>query len=142
MKQTPITRREQWREGILEMLKSAKSDEQGKLNSSSEAREQEVLLALAKECGAAQLIEEIDVCRNKSEQNSDELERLGFKYSDSGELDLKWDAPQKLRAEYNAELAKSQADQKSLKRFDSAILQVLKVETAAEARKVAETILG
>src|SRR5438067_8365154 len=103
MKQTQAIRREQWREGILEMLKSAKSDEQGKLVNSSETRKQEVLHALAKGSGRDQLMKEIDECSKKSEKASDELERLGFEYSSTGGLDLKWDAPHKLSAAYTEE---------------------------------------
>jgi len=91
MKQTQPSR-EQWREGILEMLRSAKSDEQGKLKQSSETREQEVLHAVAKESGADQCIKIIDDCRIKTEKASEELAELGFSYED-GNFEIKWNAP-------------------------------------------------
>ena len=124
------------------MLKSAKSDEQEKLKKSSETRKEEVLYTMAKDRGADQRIQDIDDCRIKTEKASEELGKLGFSYED-GDLSMTWNAPLELRAAYDEALLDPQvANVKSLKKFDLAVLKVLTVETAAEAREIAESIFS
>jgi hypothetical protein len=103
--------------------------------------EREVVPKLAEEQGATELITKVRKLRKEVDNVEGSLERLGFNCSDD-RITLKWGAPKALsQALEAAKRSARKESQRSLKRFDLAILGVWAAETADDARKIVEGLL-
>ena len=126
------------------MLVQAKERAQADLESDDDLNrrvESEVLPKLAEERGAAELVTRFRKLHKEVEEVEGNLERLGFNCSDE-RITLRWDAPKVLsQALESAKRSARKENQKSLKKFDLAILGVWAAETADDARKIVEGLL-
>ena len=132
------------RDVFARMLVQAKERAQADLESDDDLNhrvEREVLPKLAEERGATELITKVRKLRKEVEEVEGSLDHLGFDCSDD-RITLKWDAPKTLsQALEAAKRSARKENQKSLKRFDLAILGVWAAETADDARKIVEGLL-
>jgi hypothetical protein len=132
------------RDVFARMLVQAKERAQADLESDDDLNhrvEREVLPKLAEERGATELITKVRKLRKEAEEAEEALDDLGFNCSDD-RITLKWDAPKTLsQALEAAKRSARKENQKSLKKFDLAILGVWAAETADDARKIVEGLL-
>lgn len=130
------------RETLAQMLKDAKSIEQRKLQYADGKSTSSILRALAEEVGALNLVQKVEELGSKLREAEGSLADLGFEASDSGELSLRWTAPAQLRKKYEKRVEEVKPSiEKSLKKYDLAIIGVWTAETAAEAKKIAEGLI-
>lgn len=132
------------RDVCARMLVQAKERAQSELESDDDLCrrvESEVLPKLAEERGATELVAKVRKLRKEVEDAEGSLERLGFNCSDE-RITLRWGAPKALsHALESAKRSARKENQKSLKKFDLAILGVWSAETADDARKIVEGLL-
>jgi hypothetical protein len=132
------------RDAFARMLVQAKERAQAELESDGDLDhrvESEVLPKLAEGRGATELITKVRKLRREVEDTEGTLERLGFNCSDDW-ITLKWDAPKALSQALEASKRSARKErQKSLTKFDLAILGVFAAETADDARKIVEGLL-
>ena len=110
--------------------------------------EKELLPKLAKEHGASdqagtvrKLSKEIDDKKKALSSAEDALRDLGFSWDD-GDLSLTGDAPEVLDQALRKEKRLARAErERSLKKYDQAILAVWAAETADQAKKAVEPLL-
>jgi hypothetical protein len=130
------------RESLARMLTDAKDEERSKLEKADGISASSILRALADEVGALNLVKKVEESRSELKKGEKHLADLGFEVSDSGELELKWDAPDRLKAKYEERTEKGKPSiEKSLKKYDLAIIGVWTAETAAEAKKIVEDLI-
>jgi len=132
------------RDVFARMLVQAKERAQADLESDDDCSrrvEREVLPKLAEERGATELITRVRKLRKEAEETEEALDALGFDCS-ADRITLRWDAPKTLsQALEAAKRAARTENQKSLRKFDLAILGVWAAETAGDARKIVEELL-
>lgn len=132
------------RDVFARMLVQAKERAQAELESDDDISRRvkdEVLPKLAEEHGATELVTKVRKLRKEVEEVEGSLERLGFDCSDD-QITLRWDAPNALsQALESAKRSARRENQKSLKKFDLAILGVWAAETADDDRKIVEGLL-
>ncbi len=142
METQPYNQRQ--RDVFARMLVQAKERAQAELESDSDLDrrvEGEVLPKLAEEKGATALITKVRKLRKEVEDTEGALECLGFNCSDDS-ISLRWDAPKSLSHALEAAKRSARTErQRSLKKFDLAILGVWAAETAVDARKTVEGLL-
>ena len=132
------------RDVFARMLVQAKERAQADLESDGDMNhrvEREVLPKLAEEQGATELIAKVRKLRNETEKVEEALYHIGFDCSDDA-IELRWDAPKTLKQALEAAKRSARKEnQKSLKKFDLAVLGVWAAETADDARKIVEGLL-
>jgi hypothetical protein len=133
------------REIFARMLEEAKNRESETLESVSvlESRiEKELLPKLAQEqAGASELIAKIGPLEKELAVAEKALCDLGFEFDDDV-LSLRWNAPAKLQKALEAGKRSARIErEKSLKKFDLAILGVWSAETTGEAKGIVEALL-
>lgn len=135
---------EKQRDVFARMLMQAKERAHEELESDDDVErraDREVVAKLAKEQGALELVANVRKLRKEVEDVEEKLEHLGFECN-AERIVLRYDAPKALRK--TLETAKRSArleNQKSLKKFDLAILGVWAAATADDARKIVEGLL-
>jgi hypothetical protein len=130
------------REHLSHMLKDAKSTEKGRLENADDVSTDSILRALAEKAGALDLMQKIEELENQKEKAKKSLASLGFEFSYSGRLQLSSDAPRHLSASYGKQLVEAKSSiEKSVKKYDLAIIGVWTAETAAEAKKIVEGLI-
>ena len=93
------------------------------------------------EKGASELIAKIGPLRKELEVAEGTLRDLGFTFEDD-RLKLRYDAPASLRKALEAEKRSAQIErQRSLKKYDLAILGVWSAENTGEAKGIVEALL-
>ena len=132
------------REMIARLLTEAKKHEQELLESdySLEDRiKKELIPKLAQEQGASELITKVRGLRKELDDAENALGDLGFT-CDDGDARLKYDAPERLQKAMEGALrsAKKERD-RSLRKYDLAVLDVWAAESAEEARRIVEPLL-
>jgi len=129
------------RDKLVRMLKDAKLEEERRLLIEDGVSSRSILRALAKKTGALTLVEKVKELESQKRRVERDLANLGFEVSGS-DLELAGDAPDQLAKEYEkqAEAAKPSIE-KSLKKYDLAIIGVWTAETAAEAKKIVEGLI-
>ena len=130
------------REKLADMLTSAKLDERSRLENADGVSSRSILRTLAKEVGALKLVEQVEELNNKTKDAEEALADHGFEISGSGNLQLKWDAPDGLSEKYDKRMEEAKPSiQKSLKKYDLAILGVWTAETGDDAKAIMEGLL-
>lgn len=128
------------RETLAQMLKDAKSTEQGRIEDAD--GKSAILRALAEKAGALKLVEKVEKLGSQKEAAEEDLADLGFEVSDSGDLKLGWNAPDQLSEEYKKQVREAKPSmEKSLRKYDLAIIGVWTAESAAEAKKIVEGLI-
>lgn len=129
------------RETLAQMLKDAKSTEQARLKDEKGKSASSILRALAEEVGALNLVEKAEELGSKLKEAEKSLADLGFE-ADSGRLELRWNAPAQLQRKYEKQREEAKSSiEKSLKKYDLAIIGVWTADTAAEAKKIVEVLV-
>ena len=97
---------------------------------------------MAEKAGALKLVEKVEELGTQSKSADRDLAKLGFEVTTSGDLKLSWDAPDQLSEAYERQVEEAKPSvQKSLKKYDLAIVGVWTAETAAEAKKIVEGLI-
>ena len=126
------------------LLTDAKEREEELLDSESaiDSRvEEEFLPKLAKQHGASRLIAKVRKLRTEFQDAEGALDDLGFS-CDNDSISLKYDAPNRLRQTLEAEKRSARRErERSLKKFDRAILNVWTAESADQAKRIVEPLL-
>jgi len=142
--ETPQPFNQKQRDVFARMLVQAKADAQSELESDSDLDhrvEGDLLPKLAEERGATELIAKVRKLHKEAEDAEGTLERLGFNCGDE-RVSLRWDAPKSLSHALEAAKRSARKErQRSLRKFDLAILGVWSAETADDARKIVEGLL-
>jgi hypothetical protein len=133
------------REMFARLVEEAKKREAETLESEDDLDrriEKEFVPKLAQEqSGASELIAKIGPLRKELEVAEEALGDLGFTFNDD-RIKLQWSAPAKLQKALEAEKRSARIErQRSLKKFDLAILGVWSAETAGEAKGIVEALL-
>ena len=133
------------REMLARLLEEAKKRESEALESEDDLDrriEKEFVPKLAQEqAGAPELIAKIGPLRKELAVAEETLDDLGFRFDDD-RLRLNWDAPAKLRKALEAEKRSARIErQRSLKKYDLAVLGVWSAETTVEAKGIVEALL-
>ncbi len=133
------------REMLARLLEEAKKRESETLESEYDVDrriENEFVPKLAQEqAGVSELIAKIGPLRKELEVAEGSLSDLGFTFDDD-RLSLKYDAPAKLRKALEAEKRSARIErQRSLKKYDLAILGVWSAENTGEAKGIVEALL-
>lgn len=129
------------REVLAEMLRDARGEERRRLENAGDASAHSILRDLAEEAGALNLVDEVKELESKVDKAKEHLSKLGFEV-DSGALTLSWEAPGQLRQNHKKRMAEAKPSiEKSLKKYDLAVLGVWTAETAAEAKKIVEGLI-
>lgn len=133
------------REIFARLVEEAKKRESETLESESEMErriEKELLPKLAQEqAGASELIAKVGPLRKELDVAEKALLDFGFEFNDD-RLTIRWNAPKKLRAALDAGKRSARIErERSLKKYDLAVLGVWSAETAAEAKGIVEALL-
>ena len=132
------------REIFARLLEEAKNREELSLESTDDLDkriEEEFLPKLAQEKGASPLIAKIRSLHKELNDAEKALDDLGFS-CDEDSIRLKWEAPKDLqKALKEAQRSPHKEREKSLKKYDLAILGVWSAENTDEARRVVEALL-
>ena len=133
------------REIFARLLEEAKKRESETLESVDDVDrriEKELRRKLAQEqAGASELIAKIGPLKKELDVAEEALQDLGFELDDD-DLGLRWDAPAKLRKALEAGKRSARIErERSLKKYDLAILGVWSAETAGEAKGIVEALL-
>jgi hypothetical protein len=130
------------REQLAQMLNDAKTREQSRLENADDASSDSILRALAEKAGVLELVQNVEEWTKQIEKAKEKLESLGFEIDYSGDLELDSDAPDRLSKAYEKQKAEAESSiQKSLKKYDLAIMAVWTAETAAEAKKIVQDLV-
>jgi hypothetical protein len=142
--ETQNTYNQRQRDAFARMLAQAKERAQEEFFDGGDPDreiEEKVVAKLMEDRGALPLVERVRATRKDSEEAEHALTSLGFICTDDT-ISLAYDAPRNL---YNAlQTAKRSARrerERSLKKYDLAIVRVWAAENAAEARKIVEELL-
>jgi len=93
------------------------------------------------QAGASELISKIGPLRKELDVAEENLGDLGFSF-ENDRVQIKWDAPAKLRKALEAEKRSARIErQRSLRKYDLAILGVWSAESTAEAKGIVEALL-
>jgi len=131
---------------LARLLEEAKKRESEALESEYDVDrriEKEFVPKLAhEEAGASELVAKIGPLRKELEVAEEALGDLGFTF-DNDQLSLKkYDAPAKLREALDAEKRSARIErQRSLKKYDLAIVGVWSAENTGEAKGIVEALL-
>lgn len=130
---------------FVRLVEDAKKRESQTLESEDELDqriENEFVPKLAQEQpGASALIAKIGPLRKELDVAEKALGDLGFTFA-YDRIELKWDAPSKLRKAVGTEKRSAQIErQRSLKKYDLAILRVWSAESVDEAKGIVEELL-
>ena len=132
------------RDVFARMLVQAKERAQAELESDDDLSrrvENEVIPKLVEERGARELVARFRKLRKEAGEAEEALDALGFHCSDD-RITLRWNAPKAINLALEAAKRSARKEnQKSLKKFDLAILGVWAAETADDARKIVEGLL-
>jgi hypothetical protein len=133
------------REIFARLLEEAKKRESKTLESEYDVDcriEKELVPKLAQEqAGASELIAKIGPLKKELDVAEKALQDLGFDL-DGDRLSLRYGAPKKLRAALDAGKRSAQIErERSLKKYDLAILGVWSAETTGEAKGIVEALL-
>ena len=132
------------REIFARLLEEAKKRESKTLESEYEVEsriEKELVPKLAQESGASELVAKIGPLKKELEVAGKALRDLGFDLDEDG-LSLRYDAPKNLRAALEAGKRSARIErERSLKKYDLAILGVWSAETTGEAKGIVEALL-
>jgi hypothetical protein len=133
------------REIFARLVEEAKKRESETLESDSDLErriEKELLPKLAQEqAGASELIAKIGPLKKELDVAEQALQDLGFELNDD-RLSLRWDAPKRLHAALDAGKRSARTErERSLKKYDLAVLGVWSAETAADAKGIVEALL-
>ena len=91
--------------------------------------------------GASELMAKVGPLRKELAVAEGALSDLGFNF-ENDRLSLRWDAPAKLRKALEAEKRSARIErQRSLKKYDLAILGVWSAESTDEAKGIVEALL-
>lgn len=129
---------------IARLLTETKKREQELLDSDSDLEDRvkkELIPKLAQEAGASELITKVRGLRKELDDAENALGDLGF-ICDDWDPRLKYDAPERLQKAMEGALrsAKKERD-RSLRKYDLAVLDVWAAESAEEARRIVEPLL-
>lgn len=103
--------------------------------------EDEVLPKLAQEHGALELIEKVRKLHSELKDAEEALDKRGFR-CDEDQISLRYDAPKDLRQALESAKRSARTErQRSLRKFDVAILGVWTAENVADARRIVESLL-
>jgi hypothetical protein len=133
------------REIFARLLEEAKKREAETLESVDDLDrriEKELLPKLAQEqAGASELVAKVGPLKKELDVAEKALHDLGFELDDD-DLSLRWDAPAKLRKALEAGKRSARMErERSLKKYDLAVLGVWSAETAGEAKGIVEALL-
>jgi len=133
------------REIFARLLEEAKRRESETLESVDDLDrriEKELVPKLAQEqAGASELIAKVGPLKKELGVAEQALQDLGFELDDD-RLSLRWDAPVKLRRALDAGKRSARIErERSLKKYDLAILGVWSAETTDEAKGIVEALL-
>ena len=132
------------REIFARLLAEAKNREELGLESTDDLDkriEEEFLPKLAQEKGASSLIAKIRSLHKELDDAEKALDDLGFS-CDEDSIRLKWEAPKDLQKTVKeAQRSAHQERERSLRKYDLAILGVWSAENTDEARRVVEALL-
>ena len=132
------------REIFARLLAEAKNREELGLESTDDLDkriEEEFLPKLAQEKGASSLIAKVRSLQKELDDAEKALDDLGFS-CDEDSIRLKWDAPKDLQKTLKeAQRSAHKERERSLRKYDLAILGVWSAENTEEARRVAEALL-
>jgi hypothetical protein len=133
------------REMLARLLEEAKKRESEALESEDDVDrriENEFVPKLAQEqAGASELIAKIGPLRKELDVAEETLGDLGFTF-ENDRVGLKWDAPAKLRKALEAEKRSKRIErQRSVRKYDLAILGVWSAESTGEAKGIVEALL-
>jgi hypothetical protein len=133
------------REIFARLLEEAKKHESETLESQDDLDrriEKELVPKLAQEqSGASELIAKVGPLKKELDVAEQALQDLGFEVDDD-RLSLRWDAPAKLRKALDAGKRSARIGrERSLKKYDLAILGVWSAETTGEAKGIVEALL-
>ena len=133
------------REIFARLLEEAKKREAETLESVDDLDrriEKELLPKLAQEqAGASELVAKVGPLKKELDVAEKALHDLGFELDDD-DLSLRWDAPAKLRKALEAGKRSARMErERSLKKYDLAVLSVWSAETAGEAKGIVEALL-
>ncbi|MGB8475352.1 MAG: hypothetical protein WCE61_14815 [Candidatus Acidiferrum sp.] len=130
------------REHLSRILNDAKTREQSRLENADGVSTDSILRALAEKAGALDLVQKIVELEKQIETAKEKLTPLGFDLDYSGDLQLDSDAPRSLSEKYEKQVGEAKSSiEKSLKKYDLAIIGVWTAETAAEAKKIVEGLI-
>ncbi len=144
MEQTQPCNQKQ-REMFARLLEVAKKRESEAIESVSDMEsriEKELVAKLAQEqAGASELIAKIRPLQKELGVAEQALQDLGFDLDKDG-LELRWNAPAKLRKALEAGKRSARIErERSLKKYDLAVLGVWSAETTGEAKGIVEALL-
>ena len=133
------------REMFARLLEEAKKRESEALESTyvlNERIENEVVPKLVQEvAGASELIAKIGPLKKELDVAENALGDLGFRFNDD-QLELRADASVKLRKAVEAAQRSARIErERSIKRYDLAVLGVWSAETTGEAKGIVEALL-
>jgi hypothetical protein len=133
------------REMFARLLEEAKKRESEALESTyvlNERIENEVVPNLAQDvAGAAELIAKVGQLKNELDVAEKALGDLGFRFNDD-QLELRSSASAKLRKAVEAAQRSARIErERSIKRYDLAVLGVWSAETTGEAKGIVEALL-
>jgi hypothetical protein len=132
------------REMFARLLAEAKKRQEAILESESDLDNQiedEIVPKLAQEKGASELIAKVQSLHKELDDAEKTLGDLGFSCDDDS-IRVKWDAPKDLRKALDAaKRSARQERQRSLRKYDLAILGVWSAENVNEAKRIVEELL-
>ena len=133
------------REIFARLLEEAKKREAETLESVDDLDrriEKELLPKLAQEqAGASELVAKVGPLKKELDVAEKALHDLGFELDDD-DLSLRWDAPAKLRKALEAGKRSARMErERSLMKYDLAVLGGWSAETAGEAKGIVEALL-
>jgi hypothetical protein len=130
------------REHLAQMLKEAKTSEQVRLRNEQDVSADSILRDLAGKSGALDLVTKVEELENLKDAAIKELATLGFEFSYSHNLRLTSDAPGRLSKEYGRRVVEAEASiEKSVRKYDLAVIGVWTADTAAQAKKIVEGLI-
>jgi hypothetical protein len=133
------------RDDFARMLEQAKERAHRKLESdyALDSRvESEITPKLAKEHGAAELVTKIQSLYEEADKARESLSEQGFDYSRGAGISISSDAPKVLKSALReAQQSARQERDLSMRKFDLALLNIITVNTADDARKIVEGLL-
>lgn len=126
------------------LLAEAKKREEELLESESDINsrvEEKFLPKLAKQHSASELIAKVRKLSKEFHDAERALDDLGFSCDNDG-ISLKYDAPKRLSQALEAEKRSARQErERSLKKYDRAILNVWAAESAEQAKGIVEPLL-
>ncbi len=144
MELQPQTLSPKQREMFARLLAEARKREEGILEPEDDFNSRlkdEFLPKLAEERGASDLIAKVIKLRKETQDAENALDKTGFSCDDD-RISLRWDAPKELCQAWEEEKRSAKKErERSLKKYDLAILNVWAADSTDEAKRIVESLL-